>query len=79
MLICSVVTLVPGTSILGNLLHWEESKRQHNFLVIGFQLDIAVSGFGILSMLGNQSLIVCNYSSNSPTLKHNFIKELNFV
>lgn len=45
--------LVPGTDIWDSLHLWEESKQQHNFQEIGFQLVIAVSGYGILCMLGN--------------------------
>lgn len=37
-----------GTSILDNLLHWEESKQRPNFLETGFPLVTAASGFGIL-------------------------------
>lgn len=37
-----------GTSILDNLLHWEESKQLPNFLETGFPLVTAASGFGIL-------------------------------
>ncbi|KAL3615045.1 External alternative NAD(P)H-ubiquinone oxidoreductase B2, mitochondrial [Castilleja foliolosa] len=39
-----------GTSILDNLLHWEESKQLPSSPEIGFRLDTAVSGFGILYM-----------------------------
>ncbi|KAL6553240.1 hypothetical protein OROGR_007082 [Orobanche gracilis] len=40
-----------GTSILDNLLLWEESKWLPSFQEIGFQLATAVGGFGILCKL----------------------------
>lgn len=57
--------VVPGTDIWDNSHLWEESKQQHNFPEIGFQLVIAVSGSGILCMLGNYSeLLPCFFSIN---------------
>ena len=47
-----------GTSILDNLLLWEESKQQHNCLVIGYQLAIAANGFGTRSTQGNLFLLL---------------------
>jgi hypothetical protein len=39
------------------LLHWEENKQQHSFLVIGFQSVKALNGFGILFMQGTDLLL----------------------
>jgi hypothetical protein len=47
-----------GTSILDSLLLWEESKQQHNCLVIGYRLAAAASGFGTQSMQGNLFLLL---------------------
>ncbi|KAL3624947.1 hypothetical protein CASFOL_031615 [Castilleja foliolosa] len=44
------IALKWGTSILDNLLHWEESKLLPSFPETGFRLDTALSGFGILCM-----------------------------
>lgn len=53
----------PGISTWDNLLHLEESKLQHNFLGIGFQLAGAHNGYGILSTQGNFSLLKCDIAS----------------
>ncbi|CAI0468344.1 unnamed protein product, partial [Linum tenue] len=45
-----------GTSISGNLLHWEGNKRQLSFQAIGCQSATALSGSGTPSMQGKTKL-----------------------
>lgn len=61
----AVQMFVPGIDIWDSLHPWEESKQQHSFQEIGFQLVTALSGSGILCMLGNSfKLLSCRFSIN---------------
>lgn len=50
---------------MDNLHLLEESKQQHSFLEIGFQLAMARNGFGILSMPGEFPFLVIMYKITS--------------
>ncbi|GKD72233.1 hypothetical protein Tco_1330515 [Tanacetum coccineum] len=67
-----------GTSIWVNLLHWEESKQQHNSLEFGFLLATAANGSGILFIQGSEKsyreavvLMIRGYLSKLSSIETN--------